>query len=199
MKFKQITLLIFILFSVQLSAQNLSKGFGYIDEHEYDKALKVFTKAINNQKDVVAGKYGVAIILTRPDYEQQSFVRSYNYLLTVEEYFTGFSSYAKEEYEESYGMSVKTIDSLKQWILDTEYDRAITGKGMRVSEYLKTFKDTEQAAKLEYYRDSLRYNDVVKAGNHKINFDASKLASGIYFYQLRTKNFVKTRKMFMLK
>ncbi len=42
-------------------------------------------------------------------------------------------------------------------------------------------------------------NDVVKAGNHKINFDASKLASGIYFYQLRTKNFVKTRKMFMLK
>ena len=44
------------------------------------------------------------------------------------------------------------------------------------------------------------YNkEVVKAGNHKINFDASRLASGIYFYQIRTKNFVKTRKMFMLK
>jgi hypothetical protein len=42
-------------------------------------------------------------------------------------------------------------------------------------------------------------NEMMKAGTHKINFDASKLASGIYFYQIRTKNFVKTRKMFMLK
>ena len=165
MKPNQIILLIFILFSVQLSAQNLSKGFGYIDEHEYDKAMKIFTKAINNQKDVVAGKYGVAVILTRPDYEQQSFVRSYNYLLFVEKQFSGFSSYAKEEYEESYGMSVKTIDSLKQWILNTEYNRAITGEGMRVSEYLKTFDETEQAKKLENYRDSIRYDDVLRAGS----------------------------------
>jgi len=62
MRFIQI-LLILILFSVQLFAQNLSKGFNYVTEHEYDKALKIFTKSINNGKDVVAGKYGAAVVL----------------------------------------------------------------------------------------------------------------------------------------
>lgn len=42
-------------------------------------------------------------------------------------------------------------------------------------------------------------NKVVKTGTHKVDFDASKLASGIYFYQIRGENFARTRKMFLLK
>ncbi len=37
------------------------------------------------------------------------------------------------------------------------------------------------------------------AGNYKIDFNGSNLASGIYFYTLRTNNFVQNRKMILLK
>lgn len=37
------------------------------------------------------------------------------------------------------------------------------------------------------------------AGNYKIDFDGSKLATGIYFYSLRANNFVQNRKMILLK
>jgi len=43
-------------------------------------------------------------------------------------------------------------------------------------------------------------NDVVPAGSHEINFDASKLNSGVYFYTLKSgNNFVQTRKMILMK
>ncbi len=38
-----------------------------------------------------------------------------------------------------------------------------------------------------------------EAGRYEITFDGSRLASGLYFYQLRTDNFSSTRKMLMIK
>jgi len=36
-------------------------------------------------------------------------------------------------------------------------------------------------------------------GNHSLNFDASNLTSGVYFYRLQSDNFVQTRKMVLLR
>jgi hypothetical protein len=44
-------------------------------------------------------------------------------------------------------------------------------------------------------------NDFREAGNHKVNFEASKfgLSSGIYFYTLTANGFIQTKSMLLLK
>jgi spore coat protein A len=42
-------------------------------------------------------------------------------------------------------------------------------------------------------------NQIVPSGNHEVQFDASSLSSGIYFYTLTAGNFVESRKMILMK
>ena len=42
-------------------------------------------------------------------------------------------------------------------------------------------------------------NEEKPAGNYNINFDASKLPSGVYYYKMRAGNYVETKKMMLLK
>ncbi len=42
-------------------------------------------------------------------------------------------------------------------------------------------------------------NEVQKAGSYRVNFDGSKLASGVYFYRLQTSSFTQIKKMVLVK
>ena len=46
---------------------------------------------------------------------------------------------------------------------------------------------------------ALLFNGTMPAGNHRISWDASNFASGIYFYRLRAGDYVQTKKMVFLK
>jgi hypothetical protein len=42
-------------------------------------------------------------------------------------------------------------------------------------------------------------NEEKNAGTYEVNFNASALSSGVYFYKLEAGNFVQTRKMVLMK
>lgn len=42
-------------------------------------------------------------------------------------------------------------------------------------------------------------NEIQKAGTYEATFDGSKYPSGVYFYRIITKDFVKTQKMVLIK
>jgi hypothetical protein len=42
-------------------------------------------------------------------------------------------------------------------------------------------------------------NEYKPAGKYEINFNASSLPSGVYFYQIKAGDFVQTKKMILLK
>jgi len=42
-------------------------------------------------------------------------------------------------------------------------------------------------------------SEELAAGSHKVEFDASELPSGIYFYQLTADKFIETKKMILVK
>ncbi|MHB8853132.1 MAG: T9SS type A sorting domain-containing protein [Ignavibacteriaceae bacterium] len=42
-------------------------------------------------------------------------------------------------------------------------------------------------------------NEEKPAGNYSVNFNASKLSSGVYFYRMQAGGFVQTKKLILLK
>ena len=42
-------------------------------------------------------------------------------------------------------------------------------------------------------------NTKQQAGRYEVKWDASNVASGVYLYQLRTKDYINTKKMILLK
>ena len=46
---------------------------------------------------------------------------------------------------------------------------------------------------------ALLVNQTMSAGYHKVDFDASQLTSGLYFYKVQAENFVQVKKMLLMK
>ncbi len=154
---------ILFIFSGNIFSQNISKGYEYLNNKEYDKAEKIFVKTVNKGKDIVAGKYGLAVLYTRPDYQHPKPLQAYKYLKTVDTRLREFSSAKRNSYEKNYGISLFAVDTLKNKILNDEFQKAVnSGKTSVMDYYITIYGGTTQADKMQQYKDSLIYDGVKK-------------------------------------
>jgi hypothetical protein len=42
-------------------------------------------------------------------------------------------------------------------------------------------------------------NNIKSAGNYSVEFNATKFASGIYYYRMQTNDFIETKKLILIK
>ena len=72
----------------------------------------------------------------------------------------------------------------------------MTSIGLRIADFgfvsLKVFDVTGREV-------AVLVNEDLNAGTYKIYFDASNLATGVYFYRMQTKDFTQTKKMLLIK
>ena len=161
MKLNLLIISILVLIVGKATGQNLAKGYEYLNNKEYAKAEKIFVKAVNKSKDIVAGKYGLAVLYTRNDFKPQKPLQAYKYLKDIDTRMREFSSLKRKQYEKNYGISLFTIDTLKNKILNDEFQKAVSSGKISVMDYYMTIYDgTQQAKKMSFYKDSLIYAGV---------------------------------------
>jgi len=120
---------------------------------------------------------------------------------TFNDYFHDFSFLAKELYAYYHNITgmYRNISSRRDFLLYQNYPNpfnpktTITYELESVSEVTLTIYDSK-GCKVKTIIDEKQIS-----GKYSINFDASKLASGIYFYKLKSGNFEQTRKMILLR
>lgn len=167
------------------------------------------TLCISVKSDSIFG-----VLTELKEFFDQSFIPGSNYMLakgfgelygSVCEMGCGYSSlqYAKINGKE-YGKKITSINSDDNFspslfILDQNYPNPFnptTVISFRLSVNSKVSLKVYDVLGKEV---AVLVNEEKQSGNYKINFDAHKLASGIYFYSLHANNFVQNRKMILLK
>jgi outer membrane protein OmpA-like peptidoglycan-associated protein len=157
---KNLFIILFILNSYFINAQNIAKAYKYLDNGEMQKAEKIFDKAIKKRKNLIAAEYGKAIILAKST--EPKYTKIYQYLINIKQRYPLLKQDKKIEYQ-NYGLSTKSIDTLKNWVLKKEYIKATKSNDLAtLNLFLTLYAGTRQAKKIKKIRDSLLFNNIKK-------------------------------------
>jgi len=125
-----------------------------------------------------------------------------------------FRNYLSDNFSEKYAYRLKQIDFDGTFNYSDEIEVVIKQKNIRLlGNYPNPFNPTTKIKFQVTYSGlvSLKVYDVLgnevatlvneekAAGNFEVEFDATNLTSGIYFYQMKAGNFIETKKMILLR
>ena len=151
--------------------------------------------------------------LTSPD-DYRSFISSGPYSLEVNEGIElGFAIAAGKDLEDFLNNTELAKQKYELTVVSVKENKTIPNLFSLSQNYPNPFNPTTKisysiphtiTATLKVYdvlgrEITTLVNGEKSAGNYEVDFDASKLASGIYIYQLRAGNFTSSKKMLLLK
>ena len=159
--YKRISLLVLLSLFLQSSySQTAAKGFQLYEKKEYKQAIEAFKKAISKKKDVVASKYGLALIYNDTNYVKYRYSKTYRYVLYVEKKYPKLSENDKLSYSSKYNISILTIENLKSRVLTRAFAEASeSGSIQKMEEFIVDYNDSVFNKKAVEYRNELIFND----------------------------------------
>ncbi|MFN8254094.1 MAG: OmpA family protein [Bacteroidales bacterium] len=155
----------FILFFLPfgLFAQSVEKGFDLLREHKFPAAIEVFNKSIEKNKDVLACKYGLALIYSDTSYQRYKYDKAYRNLLYVEKQFQKIQAGEKSELKKACQLDEAEIVNLKNKILRNAFLEAKTkGTVDALTAFCEDFPNTEQFDMARQLILQVEFDNVVK-------------------------------------
>jgi len=152
-----------LFFIYNTFSQNIDKAFILKSKGENEKALEVFNKCIEKNKDILLAKYGIALIYSDKNFEKFNTVKAFYNLNAVNQKFTKIDAPTKIIYETKYNLSQNSINKLIEEL--AVYNLLNVKKTNKIEDYnnfLEVFGDSKIAEKALFSRDSIAYDEASK-------------------------------------
>ncbi len=158
--------LVFFLIPAQSQGQGVSKGFQLLKQGEHSNAIEIFNKAISKKKDILASKFGLALIYSDTTYKRYRYDRAYKHIEYIEKRYVKLPDNEKSELKNNYSIDDISIGKLRLKILnDALVEAKKTGTIESLNAYRLDFPNTEQSMEAILLENKLAF-DIAKKENN---------------------------------
>lgn len=140
---------IFFFLSLCSIAQSIDKAFGWLEDDNYDKAKDAFSKSISKKKNIIAAKYGLALLFSDYEYPKKNYSKAYRYFNYVEKKLNKLDEGDKSKLDDKYSINQENISLLKEALIDSILLIAKQSDDeAELKKFLVNYKDTHQAVQV---------------------------------------------------
>ena len=99
---KKIILCFLLLLPIYAFSQNATKGFQLLKQQKHSNAIEAFNKAIGKKRDILASKFGLAVIYSDTTYKRYRYSRAYKHIAYIEKRYVKLPGSEKEILRKDY-------------------------------------------------------------------------------------------------
>jgi len=155
-----------ITISSNILAQTAGKGFELIRQEKFAPAIEVFNKLIEKNKDIIACKFGLALIYSNQAYPKFKYDRAYRNLIFVQKKFEKITGSEKSILKKDFDIDDISIGMLKIKILNEALTEAKTARTIQaLNVFCEDYPYTEQSKEAKLLSTKLALVEVAKQNN----------------------------------
>lgn len=180
-----LTLIILPIFLINIYSQPCAKGFKYIDNGEFDKAIEWFSKKLKDDPKSSVLNLGLAMLYSIDEYSGHDYFKSWDYIVESNKNFNNISDEDGTFLKNYFG----SIDSHRRNRTNKyNYDLELKIIEDKLIKYVREENNVDLAEKyIKNYPNSKYYENVIHIRNH-IKFRTAEKTNTLEAYQ----TFIKT-------
>ncbi len=154
-----LTIILILSITFSVFSQDLEKAYKYIKEENFEKAEKTLLKARKNRKEVLATRYGLALLLNSSGFKKKNNLRAYRNFKYVYNNYTKAKN--KEELKSKYNITQKTAKKHMNEICRTAFEKLKSKSSVyELGLFVDIFRDSDLSKLIERRRDSIVFSNV---------------------------------------
>ena len=168
----KIFLVILVLIPLQAFSQNAIKGFQLLDQQEYSDAVETFNKTLEKKKDILAAKFGLALVYSDTLYKRYRYSRAYKHIVYLEKRYVKLTDSEKSSLRKEFDIDDISIGKLRLKILTEALAEAKKeGTVESLSKFRLDFPNTEQSKEAVLGENRLAFSAAKSENNPEALID----------------------------